>query len=353
MHSVTINASKSYEVVIGSGLLSAENSFIRNNLKGRTAIVVADDIVYGLYGKSLESILKSADVRVCSFVFPHGEESKNLNVYGQIVTKMCDEHMSRSDVVIALGGGVAGDMAGFAAATYQRGIDFIEIPTSLLAAVDSSVGGKTAVDLTNGKNQVGAFCQPIHVLCDTDTLKTLPEEEYQNGCAEIIKYAMIAGRSLFDNISDKTINEQYEDVISKCVSIKRDYVEQDEYDTGERMFLNFGHTIGHGVEACSRYTIPHGRAVAIGMAIITRAAADLGYCEMSVYEELVTLIKKYGLPYETSYSVSELSEVMMSDKKSHGSTVTLVVPREIGKCELINIPKTDIVKWLKAGGVED
>lgn len=357
MNSVIVNASRKYEVAIGKGLLSPDDNFICNNLKGKTAMIVSDDVVYGIYGAKLEKVLADVGVKFVKHVFLHGEESKNLDTYGQIVEKMCESHLTRSDIIIALGGGVTGDMAGFAAATYQRGIDFVQIPTTLLAMVDSSVGGKTAVDLASGKNQVGAFCQPVYVLCDIDTLSSLLKEEYENGCAEIIKYAMIAGgfecsvntRDFFDSIKNIEICNQYEDVITKCVSIKRGYVENDEFDTGERMFLNFGHTIGHGVEACSKYKIPHGRAVAIGMAIITKAAAKLGYCDRDVYDELVELLKMYNLPYETDYEIANLCEVMMSDKKSHGDSITLVVPREIGKCELVKISKTDITKWLEAG----
>lgn len=352
MLTIPVKASKEYDVCIGKGILSLEHNYLTDNLSKKTAMIISDDNVFGLYGTKLEQLLDKAQVRHYSYVFAAGEQSKNLSVYGNIVEEMCSRKLTRTDIVIALGGGVVGDMAGFAAATYQRGIDFVQIPTSLLAAVDSSVGGKTGVDLANGKNQVGAFCQPLNVLCDVKLLNTLPKEEYENGCGEIIKYAMIADRKLFDDIRVKPIIEQYEEVIARCVSIKRDYVEKDEFDTGLRMMLNFGHTIGHGIEKCSGYTVPHGRAVAIGMAVITKAAVNMGMCDEKVYSELIELIKLYNLPFETAYKADEIADVIMADKKSNGDYITLVVPVEIGRCELKKVAKDNITDWLKAGGIQ-
>lgn len=346
MLTIPVKASKSYDVCIGKGLLSSGSNYIVNNLRGKSVMVVSDENVYGLYGKKLECILDDAKINHHKFVFAPGEQSKNLKVYGELLEEMCKDKLTRSDVILALGGGVVGDLSGFAASTYQRGIDFVQIPTSLLAAVDSSVGGKTGVDLENGKNQVGAFCQPLNVLCDVDTLSTLPKEEYENGCGEIIKYAMISDKDLFESLKNKPVIEQYEEVIGRCVSIKRDFVEKDEFDTGLRMMLNFGHTIGHGVEKCSGYTIPHGRAVAAGMALITKASVKMGICPESVYDELVSLLKMYNLPYETEFKAEDLADVIMTDKKSNGDTLTLVVPVEIGKCELRKIPKNTITEWL-------
>lgn len=351
MLTIPVNASKAYDVCIGEGLLSTENNYILNNLRHRSVMIVSDENVFGFYGQKLEALLDEAEIKHSRFVFTAGEQSKNLTVYGELLEEMCRSRITRSDAVLALGGGVVGDMAGFAAATYQRGIEFVQIPTSLLAAVDSSVGGKTGVDLENGKNQVGAFWQPVHVLCDTDMLETLPTAEYENGCGEIIKYAMIADRELFDNIMGRPVSEQYEEVIGRCVSIKRDFVEKDEFDTGLRMLLNFGHTIGHGIEKCSGFTIPHGRAVGAGMAIITRASAELGICDRGVYSELTGLLHKYNLPCETTFSPAELADCIMNDKKGKGDELTIVVPVDTGKCELKKIQKTSIAEWLRAGGI--
>ena len=351
MLTVSVKASKSYEVCIGKGLLFSGSNYIVDKLCRKSVMIVSDDNVYGLYGEKLEIILDAAGISHRKYVFAPGEQSKNLSVYGKLVEEMCESKMTRSDVILSLGGGVVGDLAGFAAATYQRGIDFVQIPTSLLAAVDSSVGGKTGVDLENGKNQVGAFCQPISVLCDVSLLDSLPKQEYENGCAEIIKYAMIADRELFDSIKLKPVIGQYEEVIGKCVSIKRDFVEEDEYDTGLRMMLNFGHTFGHAVEKSSGYTVPHGRAVAIGMALITKASVEKGLCDESVYEQLIKLLEQYNLPVKTCYNAEELEEVIMTDKKGSGDKLTLVVPTAIGHCELKKISKNEVTDWLRAGGV--
>lgn len=350
MRSVKVNASRSYEVIIGSGILK-EPYILIDRIKNRTVMIVADDTVYGLYGKMLESRLSEVGNRLLSFVFPHGEKSKNLQTYSELVEAMCTGGMTRSDVVIALGGGVTGDLAGFAAATYQRGIEFVQVPSSLLAAVDSSVGGKTGVDLAAGKNQVGAFYQPSKVVCDIELLKTLPEDEYRNGCAEVIKYAMIGNEELFNRLSELPVKENYEEVIAECISMKRDFVEQDEFDNGARMLLNFGHTVGHGVEACSNYTIPHGQAVAIGMAVITKASVELGYCGPSVYDNLIEILKKYELPFISPFSAEPLAKVMLSDKKGKGGSLTLVIPEKLGCCVLKKISKEEIAEWLRAGGV--
>lgn len=259
--------------------------------------------------------------------------------------------MSRSDIVIALGGGVTGDLAGFAAATYQRGIGCIQMPTTLLATVDSSVGGKTALDLGSGKNQIGVFCQPVRVICDTDTLTTLPVDEYRNGCAEVIKYAMLGSIDLYNDIRRIPIAEQYESVISACVDMKRDIVEKDEYDRGTRMLLNFGHTFGHAIEACSNYTVPHGKAVAAGMAVITKAAAVSGICDISVYDDLISLLEQYGLPTDTGYPAERMAQTVMSDKKRQGDRITVIMPEKTGRCLLHEISKDEIISLLRAGGL--
>lgn len=349
MQTININTSKPYSVLIGSGLL--HGSVHSEKIRDRNVMVVSDDTVYALYGKPLCSLLKRGGAHIFTFVFPHGEQSKNLSTYGKLLEEMCRVRMTRNDLLVALGGGVTGDMAGFAAGTYQRGIDFAQIPTTLLSAVDSSVGGKTGVDLESGKNMVGVFHQPSHVLCDTDTLLTLPEDEYKNGCAEIIKYAMIGSRRLFQSIKEVPVSDQYENVISECVTMKRDLVEKDEFDNGPRMLLNFGHTVGHAVETCSGYKVPHGKAVAIGMAVITRAAEVSGLCSKDTCDKLLDLLASYGLPTDTSCDLSMLSAAIMTDKKSRGGKLTLVVPREIGSCELMEIPKSSVPEWLKAGGV--
>ena len=240
-------------------------------------------------------------------------------------------------MLVALGGGVTGDLTGFAAATYQRGIDFVQIPTTLLAMVDSSVGGKTAVDLESGKNQVGAFYQPAVVLCDPDTLKTLPEEEYRCGSAEVLKYGVLGNAAFFESLRRCPIREQEETVIETCVGMKRDIVQEDEYDRGLRQLLNLGHTFGHAVEACSGFTLTHGQGVAIGMAMIARAAAAKGSASRETWSGCWRC-GSIGLPTETDFSLKELAAAMALDKKAKGSTMHLVVPEAIGRCRILAVP---------------
>ncbi len=265
------------------------------------AAIVSDDTVYALYGERTVKALEKTGYRVHSFTFPAGEGSKNLSTYADVLHFLGEHRFSRSDVVVALGGGVVGDLAGFAAATYQRGMGFAQIPTTLLAAVDSSVGGKTAVDLPTGKNQAGSFYQPCIVICDPNTLETLPEEQYRCGCAEIIKYAMLGNAAFFEELYKTPVREQYEHVIEVCVQMKRDIVGADEYDLGRRRTLNLGHTFGHAVEQCSDFSLLHGEAVAIGMTTVTRAAVKRGICGEETLARLLDILHRYGLPTETGY----------------------------------------------------
>ena len=351
MKAVHIDASRSYDVLIGGGLLSEAGARVRDLLHPAACMLAADDRVFALYGEKVRSSLESAGIRTEVWTFPHGEASKTLAAYGELLEAMCAARITRTDLVVALGGGVTGDMAGFAAATYQRGIRFVQIPTTLLAMVDSSVGGKTAVDLTQGKNMAGAFCQPSLVLCDIETLSTLPPEEYACGCAEIIKYAMISSAGFFDSLERTPISEQTEEVIARCVEIKRDYVMKDEFDTGERIFLNFGHTFGHAIESASGFAVLHGEGVAMGMAAITRAAVRRGICPPETAERLCALLEKYHLPTETGYSAEELVSAALSDKKVQGETIRLVLPRRIGECFVERIRKEEIPDWMADGGI--
>ena len=351
MEKIVVRASKEYEIRIGSGLLSETGSAVREISGCETAMLVSDSRVYPLYGGTVRESLEKQGIRVVTFVFESGEKQKNVETFTALLERMSEERMTRGDIVIALGGGVTGDLAGFAAAVYRRGIPVVQVPTSVLAAVDSSVGGKTGVDLRSGKNQVGAFYQPALVLCDPDVFRTLPEDEFRNGVAEIIKYAMIGSEKMFRGILETPVSEQYEKVVSKCVSMKRDIVERDEFERGDRMLLNFGHTVGHAVELRSGYSLPHGRAVAIGMSVVTRAAAAKGDCEESVRDGLITLLEKYGLPTETSFSAADLYDAAMADKKIGAGTLPLIVPRGIGKAEIRKIRKEEFLDWLYAGGI--
>ena len=350
MKKVLVSASKDYEVIIDKGILSNIGEYIKNFVAGRIAAIITDDIVNELYSDEVEKSLSNEGYIVQKYVFKNGEQSKNANVYIDIVNFLARNKLSRTDVVVALGGGVVGDMAGFAAATYLRGIKFVQIPTTLLAAVDSSVGGKTAIDLEVGKNLVGAFYQPDLVICDYKTLDTLKPETFSDGCAEVIKYGVIASEELFYKCL-KGIKENLEEIIYECVSIKRNIVAEDEYDTGLRHLLNFGHTIGHGVEACSGYTITHGKAVAIGMVAITKAAINLGLCKEDVLDKLNKCLELCNLPLSTSYSADELYNIMLSDKKIDGSNINLVIPTCIGKAVLHKVSTSELMIYLQKGGL--
>ena len=350
MRTIKIRAGKGYEVQIGAGLLAQAGEKSLAVSKAKKVLLVSDDIVYPLYGEKVVKSFTDAGAEVIPFVFPHGEASKNLETYGQILEAACEARLTRSDMIAALGGGVAGDMAGFAAATYQRGTGFAQIPTTLLACIDSSVGGKTAIDLKNGKNQAGAFYQPQIVIIDPEVLETLPEIEYRNGCAEIIKTAVLDGEELFEKIRKTPVREQYEDIIAYCVDFKRKYVEEDEFDLGLRMKLNLGHTIGHAIEACSDYTVPHGQAVAAGLAAISRAAAELGYLAPADSQRILDLIEAYGLPMTLDDAEEDLFRAASADKKNSGDTMRIIVPRAIGDCVIETIPREQFHRWLSAGG---
>ena len=349
MRTVRVNASRAYDVVIGEGLLSEAGERISSVSACRKAVIVSDDNVFAIYGRALIESLEKRGISCARFVFPHGERSKNLSVYGELLEYMCQMRLTRQDAVVALGGGVTGDLAGFAASTYQRGTGFIQLPTSLLAAVDSSVGGKTALDLNGGKNQVGSFYQPMLVLCDLNTLKTLPSDEYTNGCAEVIKYAMIGSEEMFNCLDETPVSAQYEDIIGECVAMKRDYVEKDERDTGVRAFLNFGHSFGHSFELLSGYSIPHGRAVAMGMAAIARAAVRLGVCEGEALDRLIALLDKYSLPVRADFDPKDVARACLSDKKAAQDGIRLIVPERIGTCRVQKVPSDEIIVWAEAG----
>lgn len=349
MKIIHINTSESYDVKIGSGLLSSVGQEVRSVSHGTAAVVVSDSNVFPLYGEKVKHSLLCAGFSVLEYVIPAGEESKNGTVYLSLLNFLAQNHVTRSDCLIALGGGVVGDLTGFAAATYLRGISYIQIPTTLLAAVDSSVGGKTAIDLPAGKNLAGAFYQPKLVLCDTDTLTTLPEEIFRDGCAEVIKYSILYDPELFETLRKEGINFPREAVIARCVEHKRNVVTQDEFDKGLRMKLNLGHTIGHGVEANSAFTVSHGKAVAIGTAIVARACAALGICAEDTAKAILDLLNTFGLPTSTADTADALYEAALSDKKRSGSTVNLIVIEKIGFCSIRPTGIEEVKQFIKAG----
>lgn len=349
MTTVTVRASAAYDVAVGSGLLDHLGREAAAQFAGRKAALVSDSNVAPLYLARAKASLEGAGFAVFPFVFPAGEAHKNGATYLSVLEFLASNHITRADGLVALGGGVVGDLTGFAAATFLRGIGFFQVPTTLLAAVDASVGGKTAIDLAVGKNLAGAFYQPRGVLCDLDTLKTLPPDVLSDGCAEVIKYGMIGDPGLLELLEAQDFRKDPEEVVARCVAQKRDLVQADEFDTGARQLLNLGHTVGHGVEACSNYEISHGKAVAIGMTIVTRGAVSLGLCPPEVLPRLTALLERYGLPTQTSYSPQALYEKTLSDKKRAGDRISLVVPTAWGKSALKKIPVAQLLGWIERG----
>ncbi len=348
MTTVKVNASTAYDIIIGTGLLDRCGELTAKVIKPCRACIVSDDTVASLYLERAERSLNATGFDTVSFVFPHGEASKSMQTLVELLEFLAENRLTRSDCMIALGGGVVGDMCGFASAVYLRGIRFVQIPTTLLSAVDSSVGGKTGVDLRAGKNLAGAFHQPSLVICDYSTLDTLPPKIFADGCAEVIKYGVINDRAFFERLSDG-IREHIEDVIADSVRNKRDVVEEDEFDTGKRQLLNLGHTIGHAIEVCSELEISHGSAVSIGMVIVMRAAVREGLCQKEELDKLIALLKKQGLPTECAFTAQQLTAVATADKKRAGDSINLVVPYAIGDTRLLKLPVLELCTFIAKG----
>lgn len=335
MLKVHVPVEKPYDVLIGSGLMQKAGTLLRGVIAPCRAAVISDDTVDALYGDKMQESLQNAGYTVCRMHFKPGEEHKNLHTYADIMEFLCAQQLTRSDVIVALGGGVVGDTAGFAAATYLRGVRFVQVPTTLLAMVDSSVGGKTAVDLRHGKNLCGAFWQPSLVLCDTDTLQTLPRETYTDGLAECFKHGVLRDEKLFALLQrqDGDICE----IVARNVRIKAEYVAQDERDTGARQQLNLGHTLGHALEKLSGYTLTHGQAVAVGTVYAAKIACRLGICDQSVPARIEAAVTGAGLPAKAAYPAREIARAALNDKKRRGDTLSMVLPEAIGRCRLQDV----------------
>ncbi len=348
MYKIRVNTKKAYDVIIENGILENSGNLIKEIFPNAKIAVISDDKVFSLYGDILLKSLEKSGFDVVSYTFPNGEKSKNAKTYLEILEFLAKNQLTRSDIAVALGGGVTGDMAGFAAGTYLREIPFVQIPTTLLAAVDSSVGGKTGINLDAGKNLAGVFHQPSLVICDPKTLDTLDAETLKDGVAEAIKYGMICDSGLFNKMSGNFMDNIAE-IIKACVEIKRDIVTEDEFDKGTRQLLNFGHTIGHAIEKCSSFNVTHGHAVAMGMKIITNACERNGFCKSGTYKSLVDTLEACGLINECNFSARELYEVTLSDKKRAGNSITLVLPEKIGKCVLKKVQTEEVLNYIEKG----
>ncbi len=348
MRTVDIPVQTPYQVRIGKGILARGGELLHLVHAPCAAAVISDSNVFPLYGPTLLEGLEKAGFRAFPFVFPAGEESKNLEVFGRAEAFMIRSGLTRADLAVTLGGGVAGDLGGFAAACFQRGIPFVQFPTSLLCAVDASVGGKTAVDLPEGKNMVGAFHQPSLVVCDTGCFATLDSLRFADGAAESIKHGLIADPKLFDRMLSPAWREDLEETVEMNVLVKRSFVLGDEKDRGMRQLLNFGHTLGHAVESLSDYRLSHGQAVAIGMAAEARAARKMGFGKVHE-KEILAALRACGLPSQSPFGAEEILEKALRDKKRAGNTLTVGALADIGQGFLKKLTLEEFDAFVRLG----
>lgn len=340
---------QTYSVLAESGLIKNAGAYL-TSFSGKKAAVITDENVFALYAKPLEQSLLKAGITPVTLTVPAGEESKRhavlLTLYGELLAN----GITRSDCVIALGGGVVGDLAGFAAATYLRGVSMIQIPTTLLAQVDSSVGGKVAVNLPQGKNLIGTFCQPSLVLADLDALKTLDGRQLRAGLAEIVKYGAIADRGLLDEVAKNPLEAQnLNKHVLRCCEIKATFVEQDPLDKGVRMLLNFGHTLGHAVEACAGYgTVLHGEGVSIGMVAAAKWGEALGISPAGTANTLQALLTKLDLPTEIPQGLLEaIIQRVSGDKKAEGGDINVILLKSIGEAKVERMSKQSFTALIR------
>ena len=341
-----------YRVIVENGALNRAGQYISEKLRsGAKILMVSDNNVFPLYGKTLENSIRAAGLVPYRFVFDAGEVSKTTATVNRIYQKLAECGFTRTDAVVNLGGGVAGDMGGFAAATFLRGIAYFQIPTSLLAQVDASVGGKTGVDLPFGKNLVGAFYQPSLVITDPDTLKTLPGKHMRDGMAEVIKYGCICSKSLFDRLADGgegNMPADMPEIIAECVKYKVQLVEEDTKDTGRRMILNFGHSFGHALEKLQNFSgLLHGEAVGIGMIIASEIGESMEVTPRGTAAEITKILKQYGLPTETDYTAEEMTAATALDKKSDGDMLNFILLPKLGDACIRKMSRHELEAQLK------
>ena len=330
---IKINASTPYEVVIEKGALCRINDLLKD---GQRVLVVSDSNVMPIYGSRFVGAEK--------LTLKAGEKHKNLKTIELILKTLQRLGFTRSDTVVGLGGGVVGDMAAFASSIYMRGIRYVACPTSLLAMIDSSVGGKTGVDFLGSKNMVGSFYQPSLVICDTDCLKTLPEREIKNGMGEAVKYAVLTGDE--EMLSDCLSADKVEAFIGKCVTAKKEIVEADEKDKGVRALLNLGHTFGHAIEKLSRFKIAHGVAVAMGIRVATKVAVGAKVTTLDNAEKIEALLDRYNMPKAIEYKKKDFIDAIWLDKKRTTDGINLVLPEKAGVCKTVYMTKQEVLKLI-------
>ncbi|HHW95019.1 MAG TPA: 3-dehydroquinate synthase [Mogibacterium sp.] len=332
MDKITINGSGSYEVIIQRDILSSVGEFILPQIGGEKALIVTDSNVGGLYLHILTDSLRDVGYETVDIILSPGEESKDIDNYIFLLNILAERNFSSSDIIVAFGGGVIGDLTGFVASTYHRGTKFIQIPTTLIAAVDSSVGGKNSINLPVAKNQVGTIRNPSVVICDPSVLSTLSDESKLDGYAEIIKYGILSGYEIIDKLHLAIENDDYSDIISASVRIKKNVVEMDESDTSFRQYLNLGHLIGHAIEAHSDYSISHGQAVAYGLALETRACAFAGFTSLTTYNKVTSLLREFGFDIDETYRFEDLMPYILHDKRIRNGVIQILIPVNIGEC---------------------
>jgi 3-dehydroquinate synthase len=348
---VKINVKKPYDVIIKNGVLKEIGAYLEA-FSGSTAVIISDNNVMKLYESVVRISLENAGFTVLSYAFESGEKHKTPEELFGILNYLAENKVTRRDFIIALGGGIVGDMAGFAAGIYLRGIRYIQVPTTFLAAVDSSVGGKTAVNLSAGKNLAGLFYQPEIVICDPETFNTLDDDTFADGVSEAVKHGMICDEGFFRSLSGKT-REQYmkniEEIVARNVEIKGEIVGADEFEKGKRQLLNFGHTAGHAIEKVTEHAVSHGQAVATGMVLMSRAAFKMGFCAHDFSLEIEAALAGILSEINLNYCAEKLYEAALSDKKRSGGKINIIIPESVGKCVIKQINTEELLEVFKAG----
>jgi 3-dehydroquinate synthase len=348
MRIITVKTSREYNVYLGAGVIQNLATLIEPLCKGHKLGIITDDTVDELYARDVEKDLQVKGYSVSKFVFPHGEGAKNLSTLSDILEYFATCHFTRKDFFISIGGGVVGDTTGLAAAMYMRGIQFIQVPTTLLSMVDASVGGKTAVDLKAGKNLVGAFWQPSMVVADTEIIAKLSEDIFAEGMAEVIKSDLIANAGIVKWTILGEVKSHLEEIIESCIRMKQSVVEQDEYETkGLRKVLNMGHTVAHAIEKLSGYEVSHGVAVGTGLVWEAKMALTLGLCDVSLAREIRQAVDFYGLYYDVPYAVKDMVEAMRSDKKNEDQRIDFVFPVSYGKWEERKLERGEVIEIIR------
>ncbi len=353
MQSIIVEtAQKKYPITIKRGLIEDIGQNLKKIYKNKKIAIITDSNVDSLHGKKIEESLEDEDYIIRKIIIEPGEKSKSFDTLQIIYEELLDFNITRGDLIITFGGGVVGDLGGFAAATLLRGIPFVQIPTSLLAQIDSSVGGKVAVNLPRGKNLIGSFYQPEAVFIDPELLRTLEERYFYDGMAEVIKYSLIRDKELFKKLLEYRAYEELfqniEEIIYRCCQIKKEVVEKDEMDTGERMILNYGHTIGHAIERYFKYEkYTHGEAVAMGMYNITKKSEELGITGQGTTDMIKDILIKYKLPYAMPpMDMQEVIKIIGSDKKNIGCNISIILLKNIGNGFIKKIDSNSVEKYI-------